>query len=77
MLNGNMCVGIWKDSLIARVGPDQYESALAEPNVMNFDITGKPMKAWVLVKPAGVESEEQLKSWINRSVKFVTTLIPK
>jgi len=27
LLKGNMCVGIWKDSLIVRVGPEQYEDA--------------------------------------------------
>ncbi len=77
LLKGNMCVGIWKDLLVVRVGPAQYDWALAEPYVMEFDITGKPMKGWVLVKPAGIESEQQLKSWITRAVKFAGQLIPK
>lgn len=77
MLNGNMCVGIWKDSLIARIGPQQYASALAELYVMPFDITGKPMTGWVLVKPEGVATAEQLKFWITRATKFVGQLIPK
>lgn len=25
LLGGNVLVGVWKDSLIARVGPDEYE----------------------------------------------------
>ena len=29
MLNGNMCVGVWKDSLIARVGAEDTDAALA------------------------------------------------
>ena len=29
MLNGNMLVGVWKDSLIVRLGEDQGEAALA------------------------------------------------
>src|SRR5215472_4509758 len=32
-LNGNMLVGVWKDSLIARLGPDEGEEALNEPHV--------------------------------------------
>jgi hypothetical protein len=43
LLGGNMLVGIWKDSLIARVGPGEYEEALLEPHVKEFDITGRPM----------------------------------
>lgn len=38
----NMCVGVWKNSLVARVGPEQYEEALQEPFVGEFDITGRP-----------------------------------
>ena len=71
LLNGNMLVGVWKDSLIARLGPDSYEDALLEPHVREFDITGKPMKGWVLVEPEGVEGDDQLKGWIQRAVKFV------
>jgi len=47
LLNGNMCVGVWKDSLIVRVGPEQYEDALQESFVSEFDITGRAMKGWV------------------------------
>ena len=44
LLNGNMLVGVWKDSLIVRLGPDSYEDALLEPHVKEFDITGRAMK---------------------------------
>ena len=76
LLNGNMLVGVWKDSLIARLGPDQGEEALLEPHVKAFDITGKPMKNWILVEPEGVV-EDQLKDWIQRAVKFVGKLPAK
>ena len=74
MLHGNMCVGVWKTSLIARLGPEQAEAALKEPNVVDFDITGRPMKGWVLVEAEGVETDEQLRGWVERSVEFVEGL---
>ena len=74
LLGGNVLVGVWKDSLIARVGPDGYEDALLEPHVREFDITGRPMKGWVLVEPEGVEDDEQLNGWIQRAMKFVGKL---
>ena len=77
LLNGNMLVGVWKDSLIARLGPEAYEDALLEPHVREFDITGKPMKGWVLVAPEGVEDDQQLKDWLERATKFVKTLAKK
>src|SRR5438874_6865936 len=74
LLHGNMLVGVWKDSLIVRLGPDEGEEALLEPHVREFDITGKPMKGWVLVAPEGVEEDDQLKGWVERATKFVRTL---
>jgi TfoX/Sxy family transcriptional regulator of competence genes len=46
LLNGNLLVGVWKDSLIARLGPEEGDEALKEPHVKVFDITGRPMKNW-------------------------------
>ena len=77
LLNGNMLVGVWKDSLIARLGPDQGKDALLELHVKAFDITGKPMKNWILVEPQCVEDDDQLKDWIQRAVKFVSKLPAK
>jgi len=77
MLHGNMCVGVWKTSLIARLGPEQAATALKEPNVVDFDITGRPMKGWVLVEAEGVETDEQLRGWVERSIEFVEGLPKK
>jgi TfoX/Sxy family transcriptional regulator of competence genes len=74
LLNGNMCVGIWKTSLIVRPGLEQAAAALEEPNVTEFDITGRPMKGWIMVQPDGLETDEQLTGWIQRAVDFVGTL---
>jgi len=77
LLNGNLLVGVWKDSLIVRLGQDQGDEALLEPHVKVFDITGKPMKNWVLVEPEGIKDDEQLNGWIQRAVKFVGKLPKK
>jgi TfoX/Sxy family transcriptional regulator of competence genes len=74
MLNGNMCVGVWKTSLIVRLGPELADAALKEPNVVEFDITGRSMKGWAMVEPDGLETDEQLSGWIQQSVEFVETL---
>ena len=77
LLHGNMLVGVWKDSLIARLGPDEGDLALLERHVKEFDITGRAMKGWVLVGPEGVEGDEQLDGWIERATKFVKRLPAK
>ena len=77
LLGGNLLVGVWKDSLIVRLGPDEGDEALKEPHVKEFDITGRPIKGWVLVAPEEVKDDDQLKSWIQRAVKFVGKLPAK
>jgi TfoX/Sxy family transcriptional regulator of competence genes len=77
LLNGNMLVGVWKNSLIVRLGPKDGELALGEPHVKEFDITGRPMKGWVMVEPEGIDDDEQLKAWIERALNFVETLPKK
>jgi hypothetical protein len=77
LLNGNALAGVWKDRLIARLGPDEGEMALREQHVRAFDITGRPMRNWVAVGPEGVEDDDQLKAWVERATKFVKTLPKK
>jgi hypothetical protein len=77
LLHGNLLVGIWHTSLIARVGPDQYQAALTEPNVREFDITGRPMRGWVMVEADGIDSDDRLRAWIDRSLEFVVNLPAK
>lgn len=76
-LSGNVCVGVWKEFLIVRVGLDAYENALDEPFVKQFDITGRAMRGWVMVHREGVEDADDMRSWIEQAVKFVRTLPPK
>jgi hypothetical protein len=63
--------------LIARLGPEEGAAALQEPNVAEFDVTGRPMKGWIMVEPDGIETDEQLRAWVRRSIEFVSTLPEK
>jgi hypothetical protein len=77
LLNGNMCVGVWKNSLIARLGPQQGAAALKQKHVTQFDVTGEPMPGLVLVAPVGIGHDDQLNDWLRRAEEFVATLPPK
>jgi hypothetical protein len=77
LLNGNLLVGVWKNALCVRLGSAQAEEALREPHVQEFDLTGKAMRGWVLVKPQGTVGDEQLRGWIERAVRFVGKLPAK
>ena len=76
-VDGNMCVGVIEDSLVARVGPEAHEDALAEPHARPFDFTGREMAGWVFVDHPGLAEDASLEAWIDRSLAFVETLPPK
>jgi hypothetical protein len=77
LLRGNMCVGVHGSDMIVRIAPEETDAALAEPHVRLFDLTGRPMKGWVLVEPAGVAGEAPLRRWVERGVKFAGSLPAK
>jgi TfoX/Sxy family transcriptional regulator of competence genes len=77
LLHGNMCVGVWKEFLIVRIGPDAYDDALAKTGVKEFDMTGRPMKGWVMVDPSGARGDHELTAWVEQAVAFVSGLPSK
>ena len=77
LVNGNMACGVHKDELILRLSNKDYEAALKSNHVRVFDISGKPMKGWVLVAAAGVSTEKALDTWMLKSIAFAKSLPPK
>jgi TfoX/Sxy family transcriptional regulator of competence genes len=77
LLNGNMFCGVYKDFLILRLGDKGSEEALRSKFVRPFDITGRPMRGWVMVGDEGIESDELLAEWLNEAREFVESLPPK
>jgi TfoX/Sxy family transcriptional regulator of competence genes len=77
MVRGNMACGVNGDDLIVRVGPERYEEALADPHARVFDMTGRPMKGWVMVAAEGVEADDKLQRWVEQGVDFALSLPEK
>ena len=77
ILHGNMACGISKDDLIIRVGPNNYSDAVMRPHAHPFDITGRPMKGWIMVSLTGYANDEDLADWVQTGVEFALTLPPK
>ena len=77
LINGNMFCGIHRDYLILRLGEEAAKKALAKPFVRLFDITGRPMKGWVMVEKEGFKSQDILGAWLAKAKEFVHTLPSK
>ena len=72
MVAGRMACGVVHDDLMVRVGPEWHDEAVAEPHARPMDFTGKPMRGMVYVAPAGIASDDDLRSWVDRAVSVAT-----
>lgn len=77
LLKGNMTVGVNQDNLIVRVDPEKHSALLKKSHVRPFDMTGRPMKGWLVVEAPGVKTEKQLRAWVKESVEFASTIPAK
>jgi len=77
LLHGNMCCGVHKGRLILRLGFDVAEEALKKKHVKPFDITGRPMRGWVMIECRLIGGEENLRDWVLLAVDFCKSLPPK
>jgi TfoX/Sxy family transcriptional regulator of competence genes len=74
LVGGHMAVGVVKDELMVRVGPEAHRAALAEPHARPMDFTKRPMQGFVFVAPAGFEDDTDLSRWVERGVRFAASL---
>jgi len=77
MVNGYMCCGIVAEDLVIRTGYDGFDHALKRPHTRPMDFTGRPMKGFVYVPPAGYRLDGDLKSWTQIGLDFVLSQPPK
>lgn len=77
LINGNMSFGIWKDYLIVRMSPDLATEKLKQDHVRQFDLTGKPMKGWVMVEKGSWNKRNELTGWLEIGKSFALSLPKK
>jgi hypothetical protein len=75
-LKGNMACGVYKDFLILRLGEQQAAEALKSPGVKPMDITGKPMKGWVMIGAVSL-TDEAVAHWVAIAHAFAKSLPAK
>jgi len=76
LIKGSMFCGVYKDFLILRLGEEAARESLAKPFVREFDITGRPMKGWVMVEAGGFRGHK-LEGWLEQARQFVKSLPKK
>ena len=70
MVDNKMCVGVDKNRLMARIGPEVYDQALSKKGCRPMDFTGRPLKGFVFVEPEGIDLEDDLAYWLRLCLDF-------
>jgi hypothetical protein len=60
-----------------RIDSQDHERLLTEPDVRDFDLSGRPMKGGIVVGPDSGAADEDLARWIERGLAFAAGLPPK
>ncbi|HLW94263.1 MAG TPA: TfoX/Sxy family protein [Solirubrobacteraceae bacterium] len=77
MIAGNMACGIVGTDLMLRLGEAGADAALDEPYVRPMDFTHRPMKTMVYVSPAGTNTPQALRGWIDKALAYASSLPAK
>jgi hypothetical protein len=77
MTHGNICIGIWQDQLILRAGEAVKTMMAGDTRYRPFDVTGRAMKGWAMLAPAGWREADVRKDAINIARDFCRTLPKK
>jgi hypothetical protein len=70
MVNDKMCIGVEKEKLMARIGPEVYQQALKKKGCREMDFTGKPLSGFVFIEPEGIDMEKDLEYWITLCLDY-------
>ena len=70
MVDDKMCAGVMNDELMARIAPEEYEAALLKPGGHLMDFTGRVLKGFVLVKPEGIDHQQDFDTWMQMAMDF-------
>jgi TfoX/Sxy family transcriptional regulator of competence genes len=73
MVDEKMCVGIFRNALMARIDPGMHEQATRQEGVRPMDSSGKSMKGFVYVEPAAIDLDSQLEEWVRLALEYNPT----
>jgi hypothetical protein len=78
LINGNMAAAAsGQGGLLLRCAPEQTESHAGEPHVGHLEMRGREMDGWLRVDPVAVESDENLRRWVQVGLDYAGSLPAK
>jgi hypothetical protein len=63
---GRMCCGIVGRILMVRIPEDEVAAVMRDRHVRPMDFTGKPLRGFAYISPAGFRTAAGLRKWLSR-----------
>ena len=70
MVRGHMSCGVVASTLMVRLAPADADRLMNAPHVRPMDFTGRPMRGFLYVDPAGTKTAATLRQWVGRATAY-------
>lgn len=70
MVDDKLCIGIYKEKLMARVDPESMDQLLNRKGAEQMIHGGRPMKGYLNISSDGFDMDEDLEFWIQKCLDF-------
>jgi len=78
LVNGNMAVSASSQGgLLLRIDPSQTGSLVDQPHVRRFEMRGREMDGWLRVDIERLETDDDLRHWVDHGLTYARSLPPK
>ena len=78
LVEGNMAVAAsGQGGLLVRVDPAESTELIQTTPATEMEMRGRGMAGWLRLNSADVEADDELSTWVDRSVSFARSLPPK
>ena len=77
MHRGHMLCGLMGNKVMVRVGAERYAELLKLPHASKMNFSGKALKGFLFVAPAGTKTSAQLGRWLKICLAYNATLPEK
>ena len=77
LMNGHICVFVWSDRLVIRIGTEAVASLNNDPHIGPMDLTGRVMRGWATVSAEGIVEDDDLQRYVEMAIMFCASLPAK
>ena len=78
LVGGHMAVAAsGQGGLLVHVDPDETETLVELPHASRMEMRGREMNGWLRVDTAAIDTDRDLRRWVDHGVSYARSLPPK